>query len=134
MTTVNPYLPKHPPVSQLIGCGHLSVLIALSLSIPAIAQTATLETERSESISHSAADLRISPRLGIGHTSSGAGFDGFTRFQGFIPLQQIPGQNLTFMSGQLLLDNSGNLGGNVLVGHRFFDPAANRVWGAYLWL
>ena len=132
MTTVSPHLLKHPPVSQLIRCGHLGVLIALSSSIPAIAQTSTLESERAEPISHSAADLRIAPRLGIGHTSSGAGFDGFTRFQGFIPLQQNPGQNLTFMSGQLLVDNGGNLGGNVLVGHRFFDPMTDRVWGAYL--
>ncbi len=34
--------------------------------------------------------------------------------------------------GRLLLDNDANLGGNLLLGHRVYNPTSNRVLGAYL--
>ncbi|MEQ9622702.1 inverse autotransporter beta domain-containing protein, partial [Coleofasciculus chthonoplastes] len=76
--------------------------------------------------------LQIQPRWGIGYSTSGAGYDGFTRLDSFLPLLQIPGSTLTFLEGQLQLDNSANLGGNLLVGHRFYHQSLNRIFGGYL--
>jgi hypothetical protein len=79
-----------------------------------------------------AEDLLIPARGGIGHRSSGAGFDGTTSIRGFIPLRQIPGRNLTYVSPQLLIDNGGDIGGNLLFGHRAYSVDSNRIWGGYL--
>ncbi|MEQ9484062.1 beta strand repeat-containing protein [Coleofasciculus sp. F4-SAH-05] len=76
--------------------------------------------------------LQIKPRWGIGYSTSGAGYDGFTRLDSFLPLLQIPGSTLTFLEGQLQLDNSANLGGNLLVGHRFHSQSLNRIFGGYV--
>ncbi|MBE9129521.1 MULTISPECIES: beta strand repeat-containing protein [unclassified Coleofasciculus] len=80
----------------------------------------------------SASDLRITPRIGVGYNTSGAGYDGFTRFEGFVPLLQTPGSTLTFLQGQLLLDNASHLGGSIMLGHRFYNLDANRIFGGYL--
>ncbi|MEQ9669940.1 right-handed parallel beta-helix repeat-containing protein [Coleofasciculus sp. G2-EDA-02] len=74
----------------------------------------------------------IKPRWGIGYSTSGAGYDGFTRLDSFLPLLQNPGSTLTFLEGQLQLDNSANLGGNLLLGHRFYHQSLNRIFGGYL--
>lgn len=79
-----------------------------------------------------AVDLRIVPRLGIGHSSSGGGYDGTTRFEGFLPLRQDVGRNLTFLSTNFLLDNDANIGGNIILGHRIYDAKRDRIWGGYL--
>ena len=79
-----------------------------------------------------AADLRIVPRLGVGHSSSGGGYDGTTRFEGFLPLRQDVGRNLTFLSADFLLDNDANIGGNIILGHRLYDTKRDRIWGGYL--
>lgn len=84
-----------------------------------------------DSSSGSASDLRITPRLGVGYSTSGAGYDGFGRFEGFVPLLQTPGSNLTFLEGRLLLDNGAHLGGNLLLGHRFYSQETNRIFGGY---
>ncbi len=80
----------------------------------------------------SAANLKVLPRLGIGHTSSGGGFDGFTRFEGFVPLHQVPGQDLLFLETKFLLDNEANAGGNLLLGYRALSPTGKHLWGGYL--
>ncbi|HBR74077.1 MAG TPA: hypothetical protein DEA78_10260, partial [Cyanobacteria bacterium UBA11159] len=75
----------------------------------------------------------FSVRGGIRYTTEGAGYEeGFTSFEGFIPLFQNPGKNLTFIEGRLLLQNNAALGGNVVLGQRFFDESANRVYGGYI--
>jgi chemotaxis signal transduction protein len=107
------------------------LLLALALNIPVFAQTQVEENSNSLSTT-SATDLKIMPRLGVGYSSSGAGYDGFTRFEGFVPLFQNPGTSLTFLEGRLLLDNSAHLGGNVLLGHRVYNPDKNRILGGYL--
>jgi len=90
-------------------------------------------------IANAQADLSIetapifTPRLGIRYTSEEASFEDFFTFESFFPLQQTLGSNLTFLEGQLLLSTSNSaLGGNVTLGHRFFDQSANRIWGGYL--
>jgi trimeric autotransporter adhesin len=76
--------------------------------------------------------LRIVPRLGLNHTSSGGGYDGTTRLEGFLPLRQTAGENITFLEGDFLIDNDANLGGNLVLGHRFYDANRDRIWGGYL--
>ena len=64
---------------------------------------------------------------GVGYESSFFGLDGF------VPLTQTPGKNLTYAQGRLLLDtNGGNPGGNVAVGYRDFDPSSGRILGGYV--
>jgi len=78
------------------------------------------------------ASLLISPRLGVGHTTSGAGFDGTTEFNGFIPLSQEEGRSITFFEPQFLLDNDGQTGGNLLFGHRAYSRQSDRIFGGYI--
>lgn len=108
-------------------------MLAIVLALPANAQTLVqTETTPSGAVSTRAADLLITPRVGVSHSTSGGGYDGFTSFQGFIPLHQTPGNNLLYLVGQLLLDNDANLGGNLLVGYRMYNPGADRIYGGYL--
>jgi trimeric autotransporter adhesin len=117
----------------MINLKYLGLIGLLFLAAPstAVAQTPALPTPQSDA-AVAPTNLRISPRLGVGHDSSGAGYDGFTSFEGFVPLRQTPGENLTFLDTRLLLDNDGKLGGNVVLGHRFYDK--HRIWGGYLGL
>ncbi len=113
------------------------LLVQIILGLGAIAQpTDSISPDPNlidtEEPSGSASDLRISPRLGIGHNTSGAGFDGTTRFEGFIPLWQHPGHTITFVEPRFLLDNDGNMGGNLLFGHRAYSQSNNRIWGGYV--
>ena len=76
-------------------------------------------------------DLAVSHRIGIGYSSSGAGFDGFGRFEGFIPLWQELGESVVFLETRLLLDNDADLGGNFLLGGRVYQPDRNQILGGY---
>lgn len=98
-------------------------LIITGIIHPALSQTPTSTT---------AADLTISPRLGIQYTTSGGGFDGVTRFEGFVPLMQTPGSSVLFLEGRFLLDNDANIGGNLLLGYRMYNPANDRTFGDYI--
>lgn len=124
----------------------LSMSISLGLLIaPGLAQGIAIaqESEAVPSGSNSAEDLStvstgtsedllIPARGGVGHTSSGAGFDGTTQIRGFIPLRQSPGHNITYVAPQFLIDNDGDVGGNLLFGHRAYGEDGNRIWGGYL--
>ncbi|MEQ9666793.1 right-handed parallel beta-helix repeat-containing protein [Coleofasciculus sp. G2-EDA-02] len=104
--------------------GLISVFLLSISSPPILAQTEVSET---------ATPLKFTPRLGIGHTSSGGGFDGFTRLEGFVPLLQSPGENLTFLEGRLFLDNDdANFGGNLTLGYRTYNANLHRIWGGYM--
>lgn len=76
--------------------------------------------------------LRIRPRLGFGHTSSGPGYDGTTRLEGFIPLGQTVGEDVVFSEARLLVDNDGQVGGNLVLGYRTFDAGSDRTYGGYV--
>jgi len=72
-------------------------------------------------------------RLGVGYATEGTGYDDFASFFGFIPLLQSSGNSLTFLEGQLLLSTPNRtLGGNVLLGHRFYSASNNRIFGGYI--
>lgn len=111
------------------------LLTSIAVSFPAIAQTSEdpLETESTPlTETGSATDLVIPVRLGVEHSTSGGGFDGVTQFEGFIPLGQDPGQNITFFVPRFLLDNEGNVGGSLVLGHRFYSQSHNRIFGGYV--
>ena len=110
-----------------------SVILMLLGGIPtAFAQTTDSNSnEEFPSATGTADDLRISPRFGVGYTSSGASYDGFGRFEAFVPLLQNPGSNLTYLEGKLLLDNDTNIGSNLILGHRFYNPNSKRILGGY---
>jgi len=72
-------------------------------------------------------------RGGLRYTDGGYGNEpGYTSFEGFFPIAQTPGKNLTFAEGRLLLQNNAALGTNILLGQRFYNPDADRIYGGYL--
>ncbi|MFP4102250.1 hypothetical protein [Coleofasciculus sp.] len=71
-------------MKRTMWCSYLGLLLVGMLASPVVAQSNETPTETPSATNASAADLKITPRFGVGHTSSGAGFDGFTRFSGFI--------------------------------------------------
>ncbi|NEP56563.1 MAG: hypothetical protein F6K31_06005, partial [Symploca sp. SIO2G7] len=109
----------------------LGTFLAGIFSSPIAAQTTGEETPPPQ-VTGSAADLKITPRVGVGYNSSAAGHDGFGRIEGFVPLFQNPGSDLLFFEGRLLLDNGSHLGGNIQLGYRAFNPQLNRSFGGYV--
>ena len=80
-----------------------------------------------------ASDRAIYPRVGIGYAGAGyEGSDAFGYLNGFLPLRQDRGRNLTFLEGRVLLDNDANLGSNVILGHRIYNEKDNRIYGGYI--
>ncbi len=78
-------------------------------------------------------DITFTPRATAGYTTQGAGFNSYGSFEGFFPVLQTPGKNLTFVEGKLLYDTENStLGGNVLLGHRFLNSKKDRVMGGYV--
>ncbi len=105
------------------------LLVAIAIVHPAKAQpneTAPMPA------STNASDLIITPRVGVGYTTPGGGYEGFANIQGFIPLMQTPGKDLLFVEGRFLLDNDANPGGSLVLGYRAYQATANRIYGAYL--
>jgi len=80
----------------------------------------------------STARLSIPARFSAEHSSSSAGFDGITGIGGFIPLSQTSGQDVTFLDGDLLLDNGGNLGWGLSLGHRGLTRDGSRIRGGHV--
>ena len=118
-------------ISKTVHKIFLGIILAGMFNSSLAAQTTEEETAPAETTG-SAADLKITPRLGVGYNSSAAGHDGFGRFEGFVPLFQHPGSDLLFLEGRLLLDNDAQLGGNILLGYRAFNPELNRSFGGYI--
>ena len=111
----------------------LLAMSAIALAFPGQAQTlAQTDSSTTPPISTSAKDLLIVPRAGASYNTSGGGYDGFGSLQGFIPLYQTPGKDLLYLVGQLMLDNDANLGGNAILGYRYYSPGGDRIFGGYL--
>jgi trimeric autotransporter adhesin len=107
--------------------------IAGLLMMIAFPYAAIAQTPSPASITEvSPTSVRVPARFGVGHTSSQGGIDGTSRIEGFIPLSQTAGRNLTFLDGQFLLDNGGHVGGDIVLGYRSYDASKNRIWGGYL--
>lgn len=106
------------------------ITILLTWTAPALAQS--ISNIPLASAPGQASDLKVLPRLGAGFTTTGAGYETFSRFEGFLPLWQTPGSSLTFLEGRLILDTEAHFGGNILLGQRFYSPKDKRIYGGYL--
>lgn len=78
----------------------------------------------------------ITPRVG-GGTLLGEDVgldDAMSWFQGFMPVFQVPGQNITFIDARAIKfhENTGAYGFNFEGGYRWFSPASNRIYGGYV--
>jgi hypothetical protein len=112
----------------------VGLMLSQALISPVVAQTTETETSTPlASSSGQAADLKILPRVGAGFTTTGAGYqEPFFSLEGFFPIQQNPGNNLTFLEGKLLFFTDSNIGTNLILGKRFYSSAQNRILGGYL--
>ena len=63
---------------------------------------------------------------GVGSTPSSP------QLGGFFPLAQVPGKNLTYLNAVGRLDDFSDPGANVVVGHRFYNGAGDRIHGGYI--
>jgi len=116
---------------SLLSLG-VSLISATTLITPVVAQTPDSEPEL-PSETGSADDLRVSPRGGVGFTTTGPGYEEpFFSLEGFIPLQQSPGNNLTFLEGKLLYLTDSTMGGNLVLGQRFYSSSQDQILGGYI--
>ncbi|NJN71306.1 MAG: hypothetical protein HC799_00025 [Limnothrix sp. RL_2_0] len=67
-------------------------------------------------------------------TGAGVGYESsFGSISGFIPLLQMPGQELFYFDGRLNFDTEdANPSGSALVGYRQYSPELNVVFGGYI--
>ncbi|WP_156119717.1 inverse autotransporter beta domain-containing protein [Leptolyngbya sp. KIOST-1] len=123
-------------LSQVVDRDLESIADAEQTLTPSVGQAPTsaleAQTVDTPSIETLASPPTIRGRFNLGHNSSSAGADGLTQFGGFVPLWQVPGHNVVFLEGSLLLQNSGNLGGNAVLGYRQQLPEQNRTVGGYV--
>jgi len=119
-----------PPASNRAA----DLISPLSPSTTLASATPPAPTLKAETDSASpASSAPLPPRLGVGY--NGATHEGnaaFGRLEGFIPLRQNPGGDLTFLEGRVLLDNDANLGSNAILGHRAYNAKDNRIYGGYI--
>jgi hypothetical protein len=109
------------------------LLLSSALTSPVVAQTTDTDTGTPLPLSSTAADLTVLPRIGAGFTTTGAGYqEPFFSLEGFVPLQQTPGSTLTFLEGRLLFLTDSTMGGNLLLGQRFYSSSQNRILGGYI--
>ncbi|MBT9316104.1 DUF1565 domain-containing protein [Leptothoe spongobia] len=94
--------------------------------------TPSTEVAPTDEAAPTVTNLIVSPQFHLNHNSSGGGFDGFTSVEGFIPLDQTPGRNVTYFNGRVNLDNDANLGSNVIFGHRVYVLESGRIYGGYV--
>ena len=82
--------------------------------------------------------LKIPARVNVEHNSSTAGLDGITGIGGFVPLSQEAGENVTFLEGDLQVDNGGHFGWNLSLGYRGInqdeDEKDDRLRGGFIGL
>ncbi len=81
-------------------------------------------------------NFAIEPRLGISASTSGGSYPSFIRLESFVPLDQDPAEDITFLEGRFTFnlddDFAETLAGSLLLGHRGYNPDADRIRGGYL--
>jgi hypothetical protein len=110
-----------PRYFWLIGPSFLTAQLTVSPAQIAFAETLG-----------AAADLRIPPRMQVNYASDGNGYRGSIGLEGFFPIFQSPGRDLTYLTGNLHLNSLNHLGGNLLLGHRVLMPSGNYFLGGYV--
>jgi hypothetical protein len=112
----------------------VGLLLSKALTFPVVAQTTDTETGTPRLSSPSQAEnLKVLPRIGAGFTTTGAGYqEPYFSLEGFAPIQQTPGSDLTFLEGRLLFLTDSTIGTNLILGKRFYSPSRNRILGGYI--
>ncbi|QDU59293.1 hypothetical protein Pan216_01210 [Planctomycetes bacterium Pan216] len=73
------------------------------------------------------------PRIGARYQTEGYGYEnGYSAIQGFLPLLETPGEGLTFLDANILINNHSQRALNVGLAHRQFFESANRTLGGYV--
>lgn len=75
--------------------------------------------------------LAVQPWAGISFETTGGSQD-FGSLEGFLPLGQVPGQQVWFLQGRARLDTAGFLGSNLLLGYRTLGGDRTRLTGGYV--
>ena len=86
-------------------------------------------------VTTSAEVLRIDPLFRVGvNTESGGTPTSLNAFDGFFPLLQTPGNNVTYLNTRLNIDfdEESTLSGTVLFGHRSYSSDRERILGGYV--
>jgi hypothetical protein len=73
----------------------------------------------------------VQPWVGIGFETTGGSQD-FGSLEGFLPLGQVPGQQIWFLQGRARLDTAGFLGSNLLLGYRTLGGDRASLTGGYV--
>ncbi len=106
-------------------------------SVPDFSETKS-SVAQVEVLENNTEALKIPARVNVEHNSSTAGLDGITGIGGFVPLTQEAGENVTFLEGDLQVDNGGHFGWNLSLGYRGInqdeDGEDDRLRGGYLGL
>lgn len=74
----------------------------------------------------------VPAQFSVGVSSASGGTDAYPSITGFLPIDQTPGQNLTYVNAATRLDDFENIGTNVTLGHRFYDGDGDRIYGGHL--
>ncbi|MDB9529487.1 hypothetical protein PN498_26085 [Oscillatoria sp. CS-180] len=84
-----------------------------------------------DTVSVSAADLTIPSRFGVIADTGPNGFDDAVGLHAFVPLNQDPGENVTFLEGDIEL-RGGDPSFSLNLGHRGYDAEHDRIRGGYI--
>ncbi len=103
-------------------------------SEPSVTDSSRIDKSVAQAGLEAAEALKIPARFNIEHSSSSAGLDGLTRLGGFVPLFQESREEVTFLEGDLQVDNGGHFGWNLSVGYRGLNDEETRIRGGYLGL
>ncbi|MBD1875296.1 right-handed parallel beta-helix repeat-containing protein [Nodosilinea sp. FACHB-131] len=79
----------------------------------------------------SAEALAVQPWVGVSFETAGGSQD-FGSLEGFLPLGQVPGQQIWFLQGRARLDTAGFLGSNLLLGYRTLSGDRASLTGGYI--
>ncbi|MBD1917874.1 MULTISPECIES: right-handed parallel beta-helix repeat-containing protein [Cyanophyceae] len=75
--------------------------------------------------------LEVQPWGGINFETVGGSQD-FGSLEGFLPLWQVPGQQIWFLQGRARLDTAGFLGSNLMLGYRTLGGNRTSLTGGYV--
>ena len=117
--------PTHLTIDQLIASSLAAFLAATEEGVMAQPPESTVAVTEA---------LTIQPRFGVGYITDGGSHSSLGRFEAFVPLDQEPGENISFLEGRLVVGENDDVGGSLLLGYRGYRNAQNRIRGGYIGL
>lgn len=135
ITTPEPAEPDITPVANAADLITEPVEAIISSDHPNSANHSTVaqapEEPATEAVSYSAADLKIPARFGVNASTATNGFGETIGIHGFVPLDQDPGESVTFLEGNLQLNDS-DPSFSLNLGHRGYNLEHERIRGGYV--